>query len=389
MSTDYWGNARLNNFSLNQKHRLDGVRIVFGVGSLNISGGTNLILNYASALQDVGAQVSVGFTIGEKADSAWHPKSHTLDIRPLEEFSMNFYDLGIATWWRTVEPILGLNCAKFLYFIQSLESRFALNYEDQDDKFLAAATYMIGLPSVTVASWLHNLIQTQTPSKAWLIQNGIDKRLFPLKRRESSFNGSKLRVLVEGHLDVPMKGVERTFEHLSSIDDVEVWHINPTPTQSSHLSDKTFNAVALNKMHEIYSQVDVLVKMSRVEGMYGPPLEAFHAGATAVTSKVTGYDEYAIDRVNALLVDIDDFESMKTCVMELRDNTDLLSNLKNGALETAENWPSVDESASSFASLCYLILTSPSLGRINKLAAVDTLRELADSRNMPLALIGE
>jgi glycosyltransferase involved in cell wall biosynthesis len=389
VSTDYWGNARLNNFSLNQRHQLDGVRILFGVGSLSISGGTNLILNYASTLQDLGAQVSVGFIVGDKADSTWHPKSQTLDIRPLDEFSINFYDLGIATWWRTVEPILGINCAKILYFVQSLESRFALNYEDQDEKFLAAATYMINLPSVTVASWLHNLIQTQTPSKAWLIQNGIDKRLFPLKKRENTLYGSKLRVLVEGHLKVPMKGVERTLEHLSSIDDIEVWHINPMPNQSSSLTHKTFNAVALNKMHEIYSQVDVLVKMSRVEGMYGPPLEAFHAGVTAVTSKVTGYDEYAIDHVNALLVDIDDFESMKTCVMELRDNSNLLSNLKNGALETARNWPSVDESASSFASLCYLILTSPSLGRINKLAAIDALKELAVSRNIPLALIGE
>ena len=41
-----------------------------------------------------------------------------------------------------------------------------------------------------------------------------------------------------------------------------------------------------------YARSDVVLKLSRVEGMFGPPLEGFHRGATCVVTPVTGHDEY-------------------------------------------------------------------------------------------------
>ena len=34
-------------------------------------------------------------------------------------------------------------------------------------------------------------------------------------------------------------------------------------------------------MADLYAQTDVVLKLSSVEGMFGPPLEGFHRGATA------------------------------------------------------------------------------------------------------------
>ena len=56
----------------------------------------------------------------------------------------------------------------------------------------------------------------------------------------------------------------------------------------------------------LYAESDVLLKLSRVEGMFGPPLEAFHKGATCVVTPVTGHDEYIVHGENGLIVDWDD-----------------------------------------------------------------------------------
>ena len=50
----------------------------------------------------------------------------------------------------------------------------------------------------------------------------------------------------------------------------------------------------------------MVLKLSRVEGMYGPPLEGFHMGATCVTTPVTGHEEYVEHGWNGLVVDWDD-----------------------------------------------------------------------------------
>ena len=49
-----------------------------------------------------------------------------------------------------------------------------------------------------------------------------------------------------------------------------------------------------------------MLKLSRVEGMFGPPLEGFHMGATCVVTAVTGHEEYVEHGENGLVVDWDD-----------------------------------------------------------------------------------
>jgi hypothetical protein len=376
---DYWGNTRLQKFSSYQEHSLHGIKIFIGVGSLGISGGTNLIFNYAEGLRKSGAQVAIGFLIGNTTDAIWHSSWKNFEIKPINEFEGRHFDLGVATWWPTVEATLKLSCSRYLYFVQSLESRFALNYTEQGDKYRAAATYMLGLPTVTVASWLNNLLQSQTPSKTWLIRNGIDKGLFPRSFPSRGTTG-KLRVLAEGPLNVPMKAVEETLETLSNISEVEVWHVNPALGKSSN-SDRTFNSVPIFEMHKLYSEVDVLVKMSRVEGMFGPPLEAFHCGATAIVSRVTGHDEYIIHGVNSILVDVDDFDQLALEVQALRDDRDLVISLKEGAKKIADSWPEITTSQREFVSVCYFILTSNNLGVVNRKNTLEQLENLRRNTN--------
>ena len=51
----------------------------------------------------------------------------------------------------------------------------------------------------------------------------------------------------------------------------------------------------------IYRSCDVIVKLSYVEGMFGPPLEMFHCGGTSIVYDVTGHDEYIVHGKNGLV----------------------------------------------------------------------------------------
>jgi hypothetical protein len=92
-------------------------------------------------------------------------------------------------------------------------------------------------------------------------------------------------------------------------------------------------------MADVFATTHVLLKLSRVEGMAGPPLEAFHMGATAVVTPVTGHEEYIRHGHNAIVVGYDDpFGTTRALDLLGRDRS-LLHTLRSNAHRTAAEWP--------------------------------------------------
>ena len=78
--------------------------------------------------------------------------------------------------------------------------------------------------------------------------------------------------------------------------------------------------------------------MSRVEGFFGPPLESMACGCAVVVSKVTGWDEYIIDNVNALVVEQADIDGARSAVSQLIRDHALRAILVKAGYETVKNW---------------------------------------------------
>ena len=97
-------------------------------------------------------------------------------------------------------------------------------------------------------------------------------------------------------------------------------------------------------MARLYAETDVVLKLSRVEGMFGPPLEGFHRGATCVVTPVTGHDEYVEHGWNGLVVDWDDPRGTARMLDLLARDRALLHFLRTNALATARGWPSWEQS---------------------------------------------
>lgn len=351
-----WRNEELNRFSVANPGCLEGVDVLFVIGSADVSGGTNVIFNHAAALAHFGANIEICTTVGTKSDANWHPKAPELAFCNLNEATKRFWDLVIVTWWPTVYVLPQLQFGRAAYFVQSLENRFALNSSDRFAEAKASMTYSFGLPVITVASWLNNFLVANTKSQSILVRNGVDKALFRVDGpRIEKHNPNRLRILIEGPSGIPMKAVDESIEACKGLD-LEVWHVSPILDRTNTSVDRAFGRVPLKDMACIYRSVDVLLKLSRVEGMFGPPIEAFHCGATAIVSEVTGYDEYIRNGINALTVPVDGFLEARLAMSDLSDSGHRLTSLKANAQTTASAWPSIEESGENFVSACVAIL---------------------------------
>jgi glycosyltransferase involved in cell wall biosynthesis len=340
-----------------QERRLN---VAFLLGSPAISGGNNSVLQHALYLQQRGHDVVLATTEPTVPHGNWHPAFESVPLVSVADVGDQLFDVVVATWWVTALHLDRLRFRHAVYFIQSIESRF---YERDIAPTLgqaAEATYSLGLHAITVASWMQLYLAVEHRAPSSLVLNGIDKELFSLTGPaiEKRLNGG-VRVLVEGRFDVAMKGVGEALTACAQSRADETWYLSPGACDVPPTVDRFFSALPQQDVPAVFRSCDVLVKLSRVEGMYGPPLEMFHCGGTVATWPTTGMDEYIEDGFNALVVPMEETESVVAAINKLVDNPDLMNRLKANAYSTATTWPSWQDASRRFHSLLVRIADLP------------------------------
>jgi glycosyltransferase involved in cell wall biosynthesis len=331
------------------------VRVGFLVGDLvRISGGSNVIIEHAFGLQKLGHEV-VLVPADEWADqkAAWHPRLASLEVMPIHQARDRVYDVMFATWWRTVYELWKFESSIYGYFNQSYESRF---HEERHYKLLNRCTYGLPLVFVTEATWIAEMIaMIQPAATVRLVPNGLGRDYFPCVEVPPSTNGP-LRVLVEGPWGVPFKRVRETFELLGRVKPEVPLHVGwltgRRDGQHPIVRGKPVEIheqVPIDEVRTVLGRYDVMVKLSSVEGVFGPPLEMFSQGGTAITTTVSGSAEYLRHGHNALLVEPFCLDRVATYLELLHGDRHLLRSLRKGALETARKAPSWEESSSLLA----------------------------------------
>jgi glycosyltransferase involved in cell wall biosynthesis len=325
------------------------LKIAFLVNDLHLSGGINVVVKHASRLHEkYGHDVSI-VIVGRGGWHEWrYPELRSIRVVHIDDVVGESFDVEIATWWETIFNVGLLNAKSVIWFMQSLEDRF---YSPGDPmQLLAQAAYAIKIPVITEASWIRDFLVEQNPFRpVGYALNGIDKEIFTSARRKEQEN-SPLRIMIEGSQNAPNKGVAQCFEVLKLMEQphTTVW-ISPsgaTPDETSVIS--VAGPISFHEMAEEYRKCDVLLKLSRVEGMFGPPLEAFHCGATAVVAPVTGAEEYIRSGENSIVVPWDDVVGTAKVLDRLALDREELTRLKAGAVETANSWPDWNMSTEVF-----------------------------------------
>jgi glycosyltransferase involved in cell wall biosynthesis len=326
------------------------MKIGFLVGDIvNISGGSNVIIEHAARLRDRGHDaILIPAHAVELQEPLWHPRLANLPLVPLSDAARQRFDFVFATWWVTFFDLCRLDSAVYGYLNQSLESRF---HQESHYKLLNRITYSLPLLFVTEARWLEELIrQLQPNAEVLYVQNGLSREHFPCVKVPPP-HGAPLRVLVEGHWNVGFKGVPETFEILETVPhDVALeigWLTAASGGQRPRVRGEAvqvYERLPIDRVRHALQQYDVLLKLSKVEGVFGPPLEMFSQGGTAITYTVTGSDEYMVHGLNSLLVEPHNRMQIARYLKTLATTPGYVSYLRANALRTARSHPDWEDS---------------------------------------------
>ncbi len=322
------------------------MKIAFLLGGPDISGGTYVIFQHALKCLEMGNKVTV--ITNEKVTKErikWHSEAHKLTFKNYKAVAKEQFDVVIATWYRTVYELPKIKAKSYLYFVQSIESRF---YPEEYIKWLVDATYTLPLSIITEATWIKDYLKEHYGLDAILVKNGIRKDVYTKDGDRYNKKEGSFRVLVEGPVDIFYKNIPKTIELVRKSKADEIWLLTSSKIDKYAGVDRVFSNQPINECAKIYRSCDVIVKLSYVEGMFAPPLEMFHCGGTAIVYDVTGYDEYLKDGYNSLVVKTDDEEKVVEAINKLYDNRELLDNLKKNGYKTACKWPNWDTSSTEF-----------------------------------------
>lgn len=324
----------------------------FLLGSPDISGGTYVIFEHAIRNMKRGEDVYI-ITLEEVSMERlyWHPEARNLKWRTYDQVKDEQFDVAIATWWRTVFDIHKINAKSYIYFVQSIESKF---YPEKEKvlRNLVESTYLIPFTIITEATWIKEYLEEKYNLDVLLVHNGIRKDIYQLDG-EKYEKGKGLRVLVEGPVDAHFKNVPKTIKLAKKSNADEVWLLTSSKVKKYKGVDRIFSQVPITEVAKIYRSCDVIVKLSYVEGMFGPPLEMFHCGGTAITYDVTGHDEYIVNGVNGLVAHRDDEEQVINYINMLKTDPSKLKSLKENAIKTADEWIDWEESSICFGKALY------------------------------------
>jgi glycosyltransferase involved in cell wall biosynthesis len=337
------------------------VKVAFLVNDLQLSGGVGVIVAHARRLRDRhGMHISLVLARESAAPHWGHEALEGLPVVSLAEARREHHDLAISTWWETAYSLFEVPADRHASFVQSLEDRF---YRAGSREQLEARLALdLPVSFVTEARWIAaTLADVRPEAPCHLVPNGIDKRVFASPPTVSLRGDGPLRVLVEGYAHVWFKGVNEAIDVVRRMR--EPRHLTVITPRRDGLdargADRVVGPLSQRALAALYAESDVLVKLSRVEGMYGPPLEAFHMGATCVTTEVTGHDEYIRHGVNALVCDWDDPDGTARLLDLLARDRALLERLRAGALDTARAWPGWDEAGDVMAEALRAIRRDP------------------------------
>jgi glycosyltransferase involved in cell wall biosynthesis len=328
------------------------MRVCFLLPGLSPSGGVGAVVKHAESLAASGCcEVTLMLRNGAGSARALRPGDGVRVVDFDSRDRVEAFDVAVATWWETVYDVFAIDARRHAYFIQSLEDRFygvrtAL-------RGAAYQTRYAPLAFITEASWIADHLAAIRPeSECHLVRNGIDKAVFSPVEEVTPNTSGPLRVLVEGAPEVWFKGVRDSLAVIGrATEPIEATLVCSEPKCTGDFAGvgTVVGPLSQSELADVYARTDVLVKHSRVEGMYGPPLEAFHKGATCLTTAVTGHDEYVRHGWNGVVCQWDDVDGAARQLDLLARNRPYLHFLRRNALATAKSWPSWDHSGDAMA----------------------------------------
>lgn len=325
------------------------MRVCFVLGSLSaLTGGNAIALTHARAAAAAGWSVTV--TALQAPDrAAVGAVGAGILVCPLDEaIRSGHYDVVVGTFWRTVYALPEFDASRWVYFVQSIETRFVPKRRPLE-RAAADMTYMVDMPVITVGRWMVDFLRERFGREATVAPVFVDPETHrPDGPCVAPREPGRVRVLIEGPLKMRLKNVPRTIELARRSRADEIWLMTQSDVPFYPGVDRLMTRVAPGDTGAVYRSCDVVVRLSFVEGVSLVPLEMMACGGTVVTNDVTGHDDYMRNGINGLVVPTDDEDAAVAAIDRLVGHPDLLERLRAGALQTVRTRPGVSASSEVF-----------------------------------------
>lgn len=323
-------------------------KIGFVLPSLTISGGIHIVLRWSFIINkhkladsyiivpDFHGNSTIPFLKPEEA-------AHIKIISLSQAYFLSF-DFIFATWWLTIKDAIDLRTSGIGLFLQAFEGQF---YPWNDREQYLFEIIIQSCPYIlTISNWLQQTVSSMKKGagRVECILNPLDFLFWHEKIPRFPKNLSKPRFLIEGPVSDTRKNIPQTIEIFERLGVEYIWV--GANTEKHMVGDNciaVLDKVKYEDMPSVYHSCDVLVKLSTAEGMFGPPLEMFACGGTAIVFDVEGSEEYMTHMYNSILVPMNDFYSVEQWIIRISDDKALLLKLKENAFASARRIPSWEQ----------------------------------------------
>lgn len=313
--------------------------IAFVLPSMQLSGGSQVVLKHCAVLLKAGMDVLIiNDNIGED-----NVKKDGYEINVLSTRTCAFHgrlDTAVGTLWSTMTWVRSyLNILTKAYLVQGYETGFYL--PGNFFQFTANQTYSLdNVKYITVSRWCESWLNNKFHRSPAFIPNGLDRSLFyPIARK---FDG-KIRILIEGNSNDYYKNIDESFRIVQSLDKerYEIWFLSYLGKPKDwYRVDKFMCSVPYEEVGDIYRSCHILIKSSLRESFSYPPLEMMSTGGFVVVRPNEGNVEYLSDGENCLMYDGDNIQTAVNSIEKIVSDSELRRKLFDGGQKTAEerNW---------------------------------------------------
>ena len=327
------------------------LRVAFLLHTLSRSGGVGIILGYVQRLRAHNIEVEIVLTSPDPGAAI--PDLPDVKVLPRSAAADRDYDIAIGTWWETADALFEVPARRRALFLQGLE-QFYYRDEAPFEQLASALPLLLPIHYIAVSQALAASLAALHPGASCrVVRNGVDKAVFRPRKRNARRPGSVFRVLVEGQPGLWFKGTEDAVAAVAGMRQpatVTLVAHDKTPGQWQGLPITRFvGGINPEEMADLYAEHDLVLKLSRLEGLGMVPIEAFHLGVPAILTPYGGAADYLVDGENGVLVGFDDLPATTAWLDRLAVDGEELERLSRGALATADRWPSVEQAAAALA----------------------------------------
>jgi glycosyltransferase involved in cell wall biosynthesis len=301
------------------------MKITFLVPSIDMSGGTKVIFEYANHLQQRGHDVIVVYPLvppmlGLKLSDPralintairiisnlvraqrvnWFDlKARLLRVTTFAEKYMPDADVVVATWWATVYYVsrYGKRKGEKFYLIQHYELWGGPKEQVEN-------TYKLGLHNIVISTWLKNILEDKikVPVEA-LVTNAIDFNQFHADAKEK---GNKVIRVLMPYRSEKWKGIPdgiKAFEIAKEkYPQIQLVMFGPSTARDLPGYVEYHRSPYGERLRRIYTSCDIFLFPSHAEGFGLPPMEAMACKCAVAATNVGGIPDYTIPGVTALV----------------------------------------------------------------------------------------